>query len=959
MDGRHDAGLYAAEGYFQAVSRNTADFYSILPWNYITKFHEGVVVQKDGILQRSFAYRAPDADSLSVSEIDGFSIRVNDFAKRLGQGYAFFIEAQRFSTRYYPKSKFPSAFDSLAPYLIERERELSFTSSGDHFESCYFITVAWRPPVESVKKLKSVFFRAASGDDGPSVMRDNVEYFVNETNTLIGLLANSMFLKPLDNQETLAYLHSAVSFRRHPISFPHTQIFLDRVLPDSELLNSETMRLGGHYIPIIGINDFPDSTYPAILENLNRARIEYRWVTRYICLSKEEQKKEAQRKEKSHRGATKSLAQTIAETMSGPGAGSTVVNHGASVKEADSITAGIEIETDMAALGYYTSSVMVFDRDYKRASKKAEFVMNIINGSGFTCKLEKYNGLESFKSMMPGQCYANYRSLPVMSYNLSHCVPLSSVWAGLRVNEHAGHVSGVDLPHVTCSTHEGTPFYFNLNPGGDVGHSAIWGPTGAGKSTLLNLLEAQFFRYPGSQVIVFDKDRSCRQICLASGGLFFEPAAENDSGISFQPLRDLATENDLMNAIDFIETLFSINNYTVTPPMRSAIKETLLHLKEIPENDRTLSSFAHYSNYLDPETKRPLFKEAIGDYLYGSGKFGKIFDSAASSLSLDTRFLAIEMGALMNRGDGCIVPALVYLFNMIEKKFDGRFTLLILDEAWLFLKNETFSEKIAEWLKVLRKKNVFVVFATQDIADVVNSPLKTTISQQCLTKIYLADNYASNEAMLGVYRSMGLTDTEISYIANAQMKQDYFYTSPLGRRMFQLDLGPLTLALIGSPDHKHLDRLVMDKGSGIPLCADILGHSSIDYSRLMLDDAPKEERLKQVTQAPGRPASTGFLPPLPAAAAAPAFFPPVPARPDTDAAAILDAVASLPSRRKKGEGRFAEQLAQRLGVSSSTIYQAISILKYGGDDLIERVRSGEIGFKKASRGLKRKDKEVG
>jgi type IV secretion system protein VirB4 len=70
------------------------------------------------------------------------------------------------------------------------------------------------------------------------------------------------------------------------------------------------------------------------------------------------------------------------------------------------------------------------------------------------------------------------------------------------------------------------------------------------------------------------------------------------------------------------------------------------------------------------------------------------------------------MEELMNRGPGCVVPALLYLFTLVEKMFDGRLTLLVLDEAWLFLKNPLFAEKITEWLKVLRKKNVFVVFAT-------------------------------------------------------------------------------------------------------------------------------------------------------------------------------------------------------------------------------------------------------
>ena len=108
-------------------------------------------------------------------------------------------------------------------------------------------------------------------------------------------------------------------------------------------------------------------------------------------------------------------------------------------------------------------------------------------------------------------------------------------------------------PHLICSAAEGTPFFLNLNVG-DVGHCAIWGPTGAGKSTLLNLLEMQVFKYPGAQVIVFDKGRSCRQPCLAAGGRFYEPAGENPAGVNFQPLRSLETDRDLIDAMDFIES---------------------------------------------------------------------------------------------------------------------------------------------------------------------------------------------------------------------------------------------------------------------------------------------------------------------------------------------------------------------------------------------------------------------
>jgi type IV secretion system protein VirB4 len=921
------------------VSENAGFLYQHLPWNFITKFHEGVVVQKDGILQRTFAYRAPDIDSSDAFEVNTLAIRVNDFAKRLGSGWAFQLEAQRFYTQEYPQA----GFDLLAPYLVDREREAAFRSAGRHFDSSYYLTFIWRPPSEGVKKLTAMFVQSGGADGGASGIKQNVEFFVNETDAVAGILANDMLLAPLDNEQTVAYLHSSVSFNRHPIRFPHTQIFLDRILPDTPLVTSLTMRLGGQFMPIIAVNDFPDETYPAILDSLARAPLEYRWVSRYICLDKEDGKKEAQKKEKSHRGSRKTFFQTFAESTSGEA--SHAVNHGAGVKESDSIQAGIEIETDQAALGYLTTCVCVWDGSLKAAQKKADIVKNIINSSGFTCKEETFNALEAWKSMMPGQIYANYRSLPVMTNTLAHILPLSSVWAGMRRNPHAGLVSGVDIPHLVCSTAEGTPFFLNLNPS-DVGHSAVWGPTGSGKSTFLNLLELQAFKYPGSLVVVFDKGRSCRLPCLASGGLFYEPAGENASGVNFQPLRELESDRDLMNAIDFIESCITVNNYVVSPPMRAAIKESLELLREKPLKARTITSFIHYMNYVDPETGRPVFKELLGDYLWDGGKYGKIFDGRNSELSLDTRFLAIEMEALMNRGEGCVVPALVYLFNLVEKKFDGRLTLLILDEAWLFLKHPAFAEKIAEWLKVLRKKNVFVVFATQDVADVERSPLKTTVIQQCLTKIYLADPSAAAAGMLPVYRAFGLSDAEISLIANAVMKRDYFYTSPLGRRLFRLDLGPLTLALIGAADHALLDSLSAGLPQGTPLCRALLEQQGVPFQAFIGEDAPPEPE------------------PLAATPAEQTLAPVHQAEPDEDGAAaepdaysrnaaLLDALDAAPRRKHNdGSGRAAAAVAKRFAISQATVYQARKVLRTGSPELIAALRRGDIPVKTAYKRLR-------
>ena len=931
------------------MSKSVDYFYKHLPWNFITKYHEGVVIQKDGLLQRTFAYRAPDVDSSDSSEINTLAVRVNDFSMRLGSGWAFHLEAQRFQIQEYPKAD----FDSLAPFLVDRERDASFNAAGRHFDSSYYLTFTYKPPSESIKKLASLFVQSASGGVDSTSVKQNVEFFVNESNAFVSLLANELLIAPLDNIETIAYLHSSVSFNKHPIRFPHTRILLDRILSDCELENSIPMKLGDYYIPIVGINDFPDETYPAILDSLNRARLEYRWVTRYICLDKDEGVKEARKKEKSHRGSRTTFLQTFAEQTTGEAA--KAVNHGAGVKEGDSIEAGIEIDTDKASLGYLTTCVMVWDKSLNVAVKKSELVRTVINSKGFTCVDEKYNAFESFKSMLPGQIYANYRALPVMSNTMSHIVPLSSVWAGNRSNDHAYQVTGCDIPHIVCSTVEGSPFFLNLCVG-DVEHTSILGPTGAGKSTLLNLITIQALKYPGSLVITFDKDRSCRQTCLSVGGLFYEPAADNAAGVCFQPLRDLETDRDMMNAQDFIEACITANGENVPPQMSTEIKKSLELLKDIKEpHRRTITSFVQYVKYHDPVTKKPVLKDLLMDYTI-EGKFGKIFDAKVSDLSMNTRFLAVEMGSLMSRGEKCIVPALVYLFNFVEKKFDGRLTYLILDEAWLFLKNETFADKITEWLKVLRKKNVGVIFATQEIADVVNSPLKTTIIQQCMTKIYLADPSALTPGMAEVYQDFGLTESELYLIANSRMKHDYFYTSPLGRRLFQLNLGPLALAIIGSPNHALLDELALRYEHGSALCEEILNYKNINYRRYLdkyspADPAPvpRKKPAKVIHQS-----NAGLLKEKQDVKKAPEEKADASVVPNPNIAEFMEAVTSLSKRKNKGgSGSAAKEVAALYNVSVSTVYQALAVIKSGNPQLLESLKKGVIKVKTAYKQLEK------
>ena len=229
-----------------------------------------------------------------------------------------------------------------------------------------------------------------------------------------------------------------------------------------------------------------------------------------------------------------------------------------------------------------------------------------------------------------------------------------------------------------------------------------------------------------------------------------------------------------------------------------------------------MSTFQQYAaNYQDPKTGENTIRLGLDPYC-SEGQFGSIFDADKTTLNL-SHLMTIEMGTLMRLSEKAVAPALFYIFRYLEKLWNvptGQkqpLTFLFLDEAWLYLQHPIFAKFIQEWLRTLRKKKVFCIFATQEVSAASKSSLKETIDQQCLTKIYLADESAQNPALAASYREFGLTDSEIVALSNAKMKHDYYFKNPLGSRMFSLDLDDFQLALISS-DHELLDHIEEKNG---------------------------------------------------------------------------------------------------------------------------------------------------
>lgn len=777
-----------------AEYRNRADrLADLLPWAALIA--PGIVLNKDGSFQRTFRFRGPDLESATEAELVGLCARANNALKRLGSGWALFFEAERLEAQDYPQSNFPDA----ASWLVDEERRAAFEEGrqGRHFESRYHLTLLYMPPPDAQARTEIALLdtgRKGEGEGGVRNWRQELARFRDETERVLDLLGGFLpEIRALDDAETLTFLHGVVSTKRHPVAVPETPMYLDGVLVDTPLTGGLEPMLGDWHLRTLTLLGFPNATRPGILDALNHQDFAYRWVTRFLPLDKTAATKVLTRLRRQWFAKRKSITAILREVLTNEPAA--LVDSDADNKALDADAALQALGSDHVGFGYLTTTITVWDEDREAAEEKVRAVERIVNGLGFTCIRETVNAVESWLGSLPGHVYANVRQPLIHTLNLAHLMPLSAVWAGPARN---AHLDGPPLLH--AETSGATPFRLSTHVG-DVGHMLIVGPTGAGKSVLLLLIALQFRRYAGSQVYIFDKGNSARAAVLAMGGAHHALGAAPDditNALAFQPLRDIDDPATRSWAAEWIGALLAHEKVTVTPEVKEAIWSALTNLATAPAEERTLTG-------LSVLVQANALKAALQPYTL-DGPFGRLLDAAEDRLALSD-VQCFETEELMHEA-GVVLPVLTYLFHRLEDRFGSlsptgsgsRPTLLILDEAWVYLDNPLFAARIREWLKVLRKKNVSVIFATQSLADVADSSIAPAIIESCPQRIFLPNDRAVEPQARAAYERFGLNDRQIELIAQATPKRHYYLQSRRGNRLFELGLGPVALALCGASD---------------------------------------------------------------------------------------------------------------------------------------------------------------
>ncbi len=522
----------------KAFRKDAASLADLLP--YIFLVDEGVVLLKDGSLLSAWEFRGKDTASSTEEELAHVAEQVNNALMMLGSGWMMQVDAVRSPVAPYPAPE-SSHFPDRISKMIDEERRALFSQSTCFetrtilsltFKPTHSLTAAMLGDRQSFEKVLARFRHDA----------------LNFESILGGVLEMSRLAEYEETDEhghthlysaLLSHIQECLTGELQQIMVPRDcAMFLDNMLGSCDLIGGLEPRLGDKEILPISIDGFPESSWPAILDLLSSLPLSYRFNLRFVFMDQQEA---IARVEDKRRSWAQQKLNVLDDYLNNPSARG---NRDAMSMEEDAEQAKARAQSGAVGFGDLTSTVILLHEDRETLHEYVRYVQNILrNRMGFGSRVERLNALEAWRGTLPGDGVSNMRDALVSTKNLSHLMPLASVWPGANECPCPFYPPN-SPPLMVCTTGGSTPFRFNLHVG-DLGHTLILGPTGAGKSTFLSLLCAQFRRYPGAQIFVFDKGMSIFPLCMAVGGSHYDIGGD-DSKLAFAPLRHILIPTSIL-----------------------------------------------------------------------------------------------------------------------------------------------------------------------------------------------------------------------------------------------------------------------------------------------------------------------------------------------------------------------------------------------------------------------------
>jgi type IV secretion/conjugal transfer VirB4 family ATPase len=726
---------------------------------------EAAFLTKSGDLGMVLSVTGLDYESLDNDEQQYAVKRLESALKSFGEG--FHVYQYLFKTNR-PEIPFARYDDELIDAAIDQRRQY-FDNKRDRLyevELFYVIVLEGarsktgilsalgrmpRDPWGAIRELKAQF----TNDNMKVLLRKQIDADMARleqcVQNFIRHLADLMPIKIQSQQGQFGIFRRLLNFDDWRIAGkPQSTQYLDFQVVNSNIeAERDHLRVGDHFVRILTLKEAIAETRPLVLDRLFKIEGNFYVVTEWTPLSMAKARKEVDKRRRHFNMSKSGFVSQIGSDPAKTNQRDVLIDE---AKQADIENLGdcLRALGDGQTLGDFSLTVVLYSTDLPTINQEmGEFTSVFTNADGalFT---ETYNQLNALFAAVPGNYAQNLRKMYLLNSNYADLSFLFTIHPGEKTNPHLRSEYLAVL-----ETDNATPYYLNLH-NGEVAHTLILGMTGSGKSFLCNFLLTNAQKYR-PQTYIFDIGGSFQSLTEIFGGSYLNVGQESRD-FTINPFSLPETKENMQFLFSFFRVLIegTDKRYRLDFKEERKLWDAIERMYVVAPEQRTLSTFSQIIGELKERLHR-WTKE---------GQYGFLFDNVEDTLS----FASFQTFNFAGWGDApeVLEPLLFYVLHRASNEIANpdklaTFKTFLLDEAWLFIKNETIRSYIVAAQKTWRKHNAAMILATQSIKELEESGMLAIVAESCPTKIFLANPEMNRQ----VYReAFHLNDTEIGIIAD-------------------------------------------------------------------------------------------------------------------------------------------------------------------------------------------------
>ena len=323
----------------------------------------------------------------------------------------------------------------------------------------------------------------------------------------------------------------------------------------------------------------------------------------------------------------------------------------------------------------------------------------------------------------------------------------------------------------------------------------ILGPSGSGKSYLTNHLVRQYWEQ-GAHILLVDTGNSYQGLCSlihaktkGRDGVYFTYTEEVP--IAFNPFYVEDGVYDVEKRESLKTLLLTLWKRESEEPTRSeevALSNAVnLYLSKLRADRSIVPSFDTFYEFVETDYRRLLEQKRvrekdfdIANFLnvlepyYKGGEYDYLLNSDKQLDLLDKRFIVFELDNISSNRTLLPVVTLIIMETFISKmrRLKGIRKMILIEECWKALTSANMSAYIKYLYKTVRKYFGEAVVVTQEVDDIISSPIvKESIINNADCKILL-DQRKYLSKFDGIQRLLGLTDKERAQILSINLSND-------------------------------------------------------------------------------------------------------------------------------------------------------------------------------------------